>query len=232
MDVNRENTDALEIYKLPATFSLDNLKTLQLRDELMTSPGRRHLAHHVGRYPLDLRAQVQRVLMNKDEEILAGVLQDLFIALRDNGLRLRTMLFEHVRDNLSEADQQYFTHWLEQGFGSGYDDRFVSGSVLATGLSQKALALLTLPDREQSTYASYYQEAVDCLEYGQLEVAQELLEQEILNPEGDPRAEEELLRVYSYSKDYESQERLRQLLQEQGRKLSPEWDLPNKPDTQ
>ena len=231
MHVNRDSADALEIYKLPATFSLDNVKTLQLSDELVTSPSRFHLAHHVRRYPLDLRAQVQRVLINKDQESLAGALQDLFIALKDNGSKLRRMVLDQTRDELSESHQYYFDHWLEHGFEQGYDDRFLPGSVLATGLPQKSYPLLTLVARKQSTYASYYQEAVDCLEYGQLEVAQELLEQEMLNPECDPRTEEELLRVYSYSKDYESQERLRQLLQEQGRELSPEWDLP-KPDAQ
>lgn len=229
MNVNRENTDALELYKLPATFSLDNTKTLQLNDELVTVSGRRHLAHHVGRYPLDLRAQVQRVLMNIDQESLAGTLQDFFIALEDKGLKLRKMVYEQVRDKLPQPQQQYFDNWLEQGFKEGYDDRFLPSSVLATGLVQKSYPLLTLSSREKSAYSNY-QEAVDCLEYGQLEVAQELLEQEILNPDGDPKAEEELLRVYSYSKDYESQERLRQLLQEQGRELSPKWDLP-KSDT-
>ena len=231
MHANRDNTDALEIYKLPATFSLDNFKTLQLSDELVTSPSRNHLAHHVRRYPLDLRAQVQRVLMNKDHESLAGALQDLFIALKDNGLKLRRMVFEQVRDGLSESHQAYFDHWLTHDCKQGYDDRFLSGSVLAAGLPQKAYPLLTLVAREPSAYTSYYQEAVDCLEYGQLEVAQELLEQEMLNPECDPRTEEELLRVYSYSKDYESQERLRHLLQEQGREPGPQWDLP-KPDAQ
>ncbi|PID46134.1 MAG: hypothetical protein CSB47_05350 [Proteobacteria bacterium] len=231
MNVNRDNTDALEIAKLPATFSLDNQKALQLRDELKTSPGRRHLAHHVSRYPLDLRAQVQRVLMNQNEDNLAGALQDLFIALRDNGLKLRTLVFQQVREHLSEADQQYFQIWLTDGFERGYDDRFIAGSVLATGLTQKAEPLLVLSERRAAAYTSYYQEALDCLEYGQLEEAQELLEQEVLNPEGDPRAEQELLRVYSYSKDYDSQARLRRLLQEQGREPGAVWDLP-KPDTQ
>ncbi|PWR00326.1 hypothetical protein DKW60_01865 [Leucothrix pacifica] len=226
MHENRDSTDALEIYKLPATFSLDNLKALQLSDDLVTSPGRNHLAHHIRRYPLDLRAQVQRVLMNKDQSDLAGALQDLFIALKDNGHKLRELVFAQVSAHLSDEHRQYFSAWLEHGFDQGYDDRFMTGSVLATGLPQKAYPLITLAAREKTTYTSYYQEAVDCLEYGQLEVAQELLEQEMLNPEGDPRTEEELLRVYSYSKDYESQERLRSLLQEQGRELSPGWDLP------
>lgn len=231
MNVNRESTDALEIYQLPATFSLDNLKTLQLSDELKTSPSRRHLAHHVSRYPLDLRAQVQRVLINQHHDNLAGVLQDLFIALKDNGLKLRSLVFDEVKGQLPESEQAYFQEWLANGFELGYDDRFIAGSVLATGLSQKAQPLLTMADRKASSYTSYYQEAIDCIEYGQLEEAQELLEQELLNPEGDPRAEDELLRVYSYSKDFDSQERLRQILQEQGRQLSPAWELP-KPDTQ
>jgi len=225
MNVSRENTDALDNYKLPATFSLDNLKTLQLGTELTTSPCRRHLAHHVKRYPLDLRAQVQRILISNEPEYLAGALQDLFIALKDSGIKLRRMVYEHVSDKLSEPQQDYFNNWLVQGFEQGYDDRFIPGSVLATGLTQKAQPLLTQEARSQSAYISHYQEAIDCLEYGQIEVAQELLEQEMLNPDGDPRAEDELLRVYSYSKDYESQEHLRQMLQEQGRELGPGWDL-------
>ncbi|RVU86216.1 hypothetical protein EOL70_01850 [Leucothrix sargassi] len=225
MSVERTNSEALSAYQLPAIFSLENLKNVKLGPEYSTQANRRYLAHHVKRYPLDLRAQVQRVLLNKDQEALTGVLQDLFIALKGKGFKLREMLFDQVKENLSEEDQRYFSDWLAQGEEVVNNDRFVKGSVLTKGLSDKGTALLNLSAKESSSYSSQYQEAIDCLEYGQLEDAQALLEGEMLSPEGDPRAEEELLRVYTYTKDEESKARLLALLTEQGRELSPSWTL-------
>lgn len=224
MNVRRESTDVLDMYTLPAKFSMDNLKTLQLGEKLSTPIGRRYLSQHIKRYPLDLRAQVQRILINQDQIQLAGTLQDLFIALKDKGLKLRQELFEYSKAQLSVEDQRYFSDWLTSDFATAYDDRFVSGSVLATGLLQRSQPLIVQQKRKKSTYDSHYQEALDCLEYGQLEMAQELLEQELINPEGDPRTESELLRVYSYTKDEASKNRLKTLLVEQGRELNEDWN--------
>ena len=224
MNVNRDSTDALDMYKLPVKFSMDNLKTLQLGESFSTPIERRYLSQHVKRYPLDLRAQVQRILINQDQEQLAGALQDCFIALKDHGLGLRRELFEHSKSNLSEENQKYFSDWLSGDFVTAYDDRFIDGSVLATGLSGKAQPLLVQSQRNQSQYDSHYQEALDCLDCGQLEAAQELLEQELMNPQGDPRAEADLLQVYSYTDDLDSMKRLKTLLEEQGRELSADWN--------
>jgi len=224
MNVNRANTDASDMYRLPAKFSMDNLKTLQLGEELSTPIGRRYLSQHVKRYPLDLRVQVQRILINQNHMQLAGALQDCFIALKNKGLNLRRALYEHSKAQLTDQDQRYFSNWLDSDFESAYDDRFISGSVLATGLSTKAEPLLVQQQRKESRYDSHYQEALDCLEYGQLEKAQELLEQELINPDGDALAESELLRVYSYTNDLESKNRLKKILEDQGRKLSEDWN--------
>ena len=223
MYVNRDSTDTLDMYRLPAKFSVDNCKTLQLGENLSTPIGRRYLSQHVKRYPLDLRAQVQRILLNQDQEQLAGALQDCFIALKNNGLKLRRELFDVSKSNLTEEYQTYFSNWLSNDFTDAYDDRFINGSVLAKGLPAKASPLLVQQKRESSRYESHFQEAIDCLEYGQLDMAQELLEQEVINPEGDSRAESELIRVYNYTKDFESRDRLKVLLIDQGRELSEDW---------
>jgi len=226
MDVNRKKADATNMYELSAKFSMDNLKTLQLSEKHSTPIGRRYLSQHVKRYPLDLRAQVQRILMNQDQDQLAGSLQDCFIALKDKGLNLRRELFEMSKAKLSEENQSYFSNWLESDYASAYDDRYLKGSVLATGLTGKSEPLLVQQQRESTSYESYYQEAIDCLDYGQLDKAQELLEQELLNPDGDPRTEEELLRVYDYTNDMESKYRLKAVLEGLGRELSEEWNPP------
>ena len=224
MNVNRGTTDAQNMHTLPVKFSMDNLKTLQLDEQFSTPIGRRYLSQHVKRYPLDLRVQVQRILINQNQPQLAGALQDCFIALKNSGLNLRRELYEHSKAKLSEDDQHYFTHWLSSDFEAAYDDRYVDGSVLATGLPCKSESLLVQEQRKELTYDSHYKEAIDCLEYGQLEKAQELLEQELMNPEGDSRAEAELLQVYSYTNDLESKNRLRVILESQGRKFSEDWN--------
>lgn len=223
MNEFRDNAGGLDRYRLSAKFSMDSLKTLQLDKELSTPIARRYLSYHVKRYPLDLRVQVQRILMNHDQAQLAGTLQDCFIALKDKGLNLRRELFEYSKDQLSHEEQRYFLDWLNSDFATGYDDRFVSGSVLATGLAEKSEPLLVYQKQTENRYEGHYQEAVDCLEYGQIERAQELLEQELINPDGDSRSENELLRVYSYTKDWDSKRRLKALLEGQGRELSDDW---------
>ena len=105
MNVSRDNTDAPNMYTLPAKFSMDNLKTLQLDEQFSTPVARRYLSQHVKRYPLDLRVQVQRILINQEQPQLAGVLQDCFIALKDSSLNLRRELFEHSKTKLSDAEQ-------------------------------------------------------------------------------------------------------------------------------
>ena len=225
MNANRVNTDALETCLLPAAFSMDNLKELQLDVKLATSPGRKFLAHHVRRYPLDLRAQVQRILINQDQETLPGALQDLFIALGESGRPLRGLMLERVKHKLSDEEQQYFSSWMS---GNAYDGRFLPGSVLAVGSPVK-MAKLQLPlDKvaEESQYTDNFQEAIDCIEYGQLKRAQELLEMELMDPEGDPRAEAELLQVYIYTKDIESREDMRKRLTELGRAPGDTWEIP------
>ena len=226
MDVNRVTTDALNMYELPTKFRMDNLKALQLDEHLSTPNVRRYLSQHVKRYPLDLRAQVQRILLNKDQNQLAGVLQDLFIAIKDNGLELRRELFDSVKDQLSTDNQNYFSEWLATDFSGGYDDRYLEGSVLTSGLSSKSEPLLVQETRQPTSYESHYQEAIDCLDYGQLAKAQELLEQDLLNPDCDPRTEQELLRVYDYTNDLDSKSRLHTLLKALGRELNEEWDSP------
>ena len=223
MNVNRSTTDALDMYALPAKFRLDNVKTLQLDKSLSTPNGRRYLAQHVKRYPLDLRVQVQRILINQDQPQLAGALQDCFIALKDNGLKLRQALFDICKPQLSDEMNSYFTNWLDAGFNDVFENRFIEGSVLATGLNAKAHLLIVQPERMAKSYDSHFQEAIDCLDYGQVDMAQELLEQELMNPDGDPRAESELLRVYDYTNDFESMRRLKDLLEGQGRVLSDDW---------
>jgi hypothetical protein len=212
--------------ELPAKVSMDHLKTFQLDKHLSTPIGRRYLSHRVRRYPLDLRAQVQRILVNQGQDQLAGTLQDCFIALEDNGLELRRELFGRVKDELSEENHSYFSNWLSSDFASAYDDRYINGSVLAKGLLEKSEPLLVQQERKSITYESYYQEAIDCLDYGQLDKAQELLEQELINPDGDPRTESELLRVYDYTNDVESKQRLKTLLNALGRELCDDWNSP------
>ena len=225
MNANRATTDALEIDLLPAAFSMDNLKELQLVVKFATAPGRKYLAHHVRRYPLDLRAQVQRILINQDQSELSGTLQDLFIALGGKGRVLRNLMLERVKHKLTEEHQQYFSEWSGS---SVYDGRFLPGSVLSIGTPAK-LVSLQLPSDEKaelSEYADNYQEAMDCIEYGQLKRAQELLEMELMDPGGDSRAEAELLQVYEYTKDTESREKMVKHLTTQGRTLSSGWDTP------
>lgn len=187
----------------------------------------RALSHHIIRYPLDLRAHTQRILLghNNDEisNFLPGSLQDLFLVLENSGMALKKQLLSQSEQYLTNDEFSFFEHWFQQD-NKNEQQCFQSGSVLSSGNCRGKL-LLKKEEREiiEAGYTDVLEEARACLDHGQLDVAQQLLEDEIIKHPNAKDIEEELLTIYQYSKNSKQLKILSQQLLKQGVTLSEQW---------
>ncbi len=193
----------------------------------------RALSHHVVRYPRDLRTHAQRILLghhnNDVSSFLPGSLQDLFLILENNGYALRKNLLDLSKQHLTEKEVSFFTQWIKQNAKSDKTHHcWQTGSVLSTG-SCGGESLLDQQAQQQNeesnaaTYTNVLEEARACLNYGQLEVAQQLLEDEILKSPQSKEIEQELLTIYRHSRNRDQLVALSKKLVAQGVTLSEEW---------
>ena len=185
------------------------------------------LSHHIRRYPLDLRAHTQRVLLAQQEPLLdrlAGSLQDVFLALGDAGHLLRERLLTLVNDDLNDQDKAFFNHWQREGLRDGREQQWRKGSLLCSGQDIKPLRLVDI-ERSQVTarYANVMDEVFSCLEYGQVEMAQQLLEAEILAGTADEAMEQELLNIYQYTRNKDGLDAMIRQYEEVGRAIPTQW---------
>lgn len=187
----------------------------------------RFLSHHIRRYPFDLRAHVQRILLTSDENLQnrsAGTLLDLFLVLGDAGKMFRTRMLDECREQLDEAMYERFSGWLDEGV-TEQESGWLQGSMLSSGVTPPLRPLLKQQRRSESEarYTDVLAEVQDHLEYGQIELAQHLLETEILEGRTNPELEQELLTVYQHTRDRTRLEQVASALTEAGYELSEDW---------
>lgn len=187
----------------------------------------RFLSHHIRRYPQDLRAHTQRVLLAQHEPLLsrlAGSLQDAFLALGHAGVQLKTHLLRLVSDDLNETERNFFNQWLQDGSVGSQNQRWHEGSVLSSGQEAATLRLLEV-ERSQETarYSNVMEEVFACLEYGQVDTARELLEAEMLAGNTDESMEQELVNIYQYTRNRDGLNNMVRHMQETGRDIPALW---------
>lgn len=213
--------------QIALAFRLPEVKSLQFDESFEPLSTWRHFTHHIRRYPHDLRAHTQRVLLATQSPLhskLAGTLQDLFITLSPSGQTLREELLELARPHLSNADINYFEDWVKNTIDPAQDAPWREGSILVSGNETKPKILIKLQKTTTTAqYASILDEVYDCLEYGQVERARELLETECLRPAHDPRLDQELLNIYQYTRDQARLNQMINAMQQAGLTVPDSW---------
>lgn len=212
---------------LPPTFTLTGQPALRLSNDYQPLSLWRFLSHHVRRYPLDLRAHVQRILLAAEPDLhdrLEGSLMDLYLALGDSGSMLKTRMLKTCSPLLTDESQNTFSRWLQENSAEEIDQQWRIGSVLASGSGHNAGELVTMQRSESaSSYASIMDEVQACMEYGQVEVAQDLLEQEVFAGRTDEQIEQELLNIYQYTRDKAKLNQMAEAMAATGFEPSPQW---------
>lgn len=212
---------------LPLAFSLAGERRLRVQQNYRPDDAWRFLSHHIRRYPQDLRAHTQRILLAQHESLkdcLPGTLQDLFLALGDNGQLLRQRLLELVSDDLSGEELSFFQEWLKPEHPPEMGSQWRKGSLLSTGQDNTATKLLRIErSQEVAKYTDVMEEVIACLEYGQVDTARELLEAEMYAGNTDEAMEQELVNIYQYTRDRERLDAMIKYLQDAGREVSALW---------
>lgn len=186
----------------------------------------RLLSHQIRRNPYALRTHVQRILLTQHDSLhnrMAGSLLDIFLALGSSGVMLRTRMVDICSEQLDAGTRDLFISWLEEGV----DEKvcgWMEGSMLSSGeISRGSKLLKQLHSVVDPQYADILTEVQDHIEYGQIELAQELLEQEILEGRATAELEQELLMVYQHTRNANRLEEVSNELASSGAELSESW---------
>ncbi|MEE9351175.1 MAG: hypothetical protein V3U78_02850 [Thiotrichaceae bacterium] len=187
----------------------------------------RLLSRYISRYPHDLRVHAQRILLAIEDKLvehLPGALQDLSIALSGKGKPFFTSLLEQAKSSLPEDTYQKF---LDTFDAANPNQCWRKGSMLANGVCDGRPIVKFDGSEEKAGFADILEEARAYIEYGQIDEARELLEEELLTNPDSSDVEEELLYLYKSIRQRNHFETMTTKLltqrQELGMELSPEW---------
>jgi len=164
-------------------------------------------SHSIRRNPSDLALHTHRVFFainHKDATFLPGSLHDLFYVLKDAGENLRIRLLKASIPHLSEQDVLYFAMWIKTGIKKGMGYQWVNGSVLSDGLFGPDQELITFHRQKgEESDVSPLDAARESMEYGQLDVAQDILLKALDENPDDKELLEELDYLNNYVKSRE-----------------------------
>ncbi len=192
---------------LPLIFPIDESRGL--KETLDPDAAWHFYSHSIRRNPGNLKLHTHRVffaIQHKDASLLSGSLHDLFYILKDAGESLRIRLLKASIPHLSKKDTLYFAMWIKLGIKKGMGYKWVSGSVLADGLNEADCPLVSKQSIEPSVdILSPLEEARSCMEYGQLDLAKEILIKALAEDGDDIMLQEELDYLIQYTKSREIQ---------------------------
>lgn len=157
-------------------------------------------SHSVKKDTKNLKLHMNRVffaMQYKNASFLSGSLHDLFYVLKDAGEPLRKRLVRASVPYLDKKEISFFVNWLKTSKKSHYEHRWVTGSVLATGLIGADHALVTKGENETAQITPL-QEAKSYIEYGQLELAKKTLEAALTVDSNNKELREELDALQQY----------------------------------
>jgi hypothetical protein len=154
----------------------------------------------------NLRCHVQRVyahIKRHDPEAVYGALLDLFIILNERGRPLRKRMLETCSRHIGEDRYAFLARHLDSGIKETDAVLPARTSLLTKGISG-INQLVVKQDTNQRSYLDPLTEALDYIEYGQLEEAKRVLEATILKQPHRMELHQELLDLYRYTNDKDS----------------------------
>lgn len=161
----------------------------------------------VRRNPENLSLHTHRVFIamnDKNADVLPGSLHDLFYVLKDAGEKLRIRMLKASMPYLSKEDTLYFAMWIKTGIKNGIGYKWVNGSVLSDGLFGPDQELITMhKSADEGSKLSPLEESRACMEYGQLDVAKQILNDALEQDPDNSVLLEELAYLTNYSKSRE-----------------------------
>ncbi len=228
MQTNKENWDNTQITHATSSLKLPLETRLRFNGEHDPLPTWRQLSRYIAQRPHDLRSHAQRLILCQDEglkDYILGALLDLHLIMGHLGQPFSQKLLDYVKPSLTENDYKHFSQYFTSDQAVNTYNPWYKGSILTNGTG-KGASLVTFTLSEENTtenFANPLDEARSCLEYGELDTAQDILEQELLASPNNHEVEEELINIYHYTRDAQQLEHMTIRLQEAGVEPSEYW---------
>lgn len=200
---------------LDPAFYVAQRKELTLPESVRSQWVSDALAHHVARCPRDLRCHVQRVLLHQLQgqgEALFAALLDIFIVLGASGYALRERLSRVSASLLSNQQRDFFTSHMASGISAGEIHPPAPLSRLSLGASG-SFDFITCTSKEMIDTRPPIVQALDYITFGQLDLAQQTLEEALIANPYDDAICLELSQLYKRTRNIEA---LNQLLVKHG----------------
>ncbi len=222
-----------EINQRPSTaelcepaFHLAECRDIQIDTDQWGQRANDYLARSVARTPANLLAQIQRInscLAQRDEDATYGALLDLFIALGDRGLLLRRRMLVRAEPLLGEERSRALALHLEKGLLATDPMPPSSHSMLSKGLTGTRL-LVTRVDSSDTGKRDPLEDAIEYLEYSQIDKAQDILEQALLEDPSRVELHDNLLAIYRASGDSDAFAKMHRKLDREKNPVADEWE--------
>ena len=219
-----QKTPASEL--LEPAFHLAECRSLQIDGETWGDKATDFLARGVARSPVNLIAQIQRLnlyLAKRDAEGAYGALLDLFITLGEKGLLIRRRMLLRAKPLLTDEQFQALAMRLDTGVSASDPMPPSSSSVLSKGLTGIRQLVVRIDEDGNNRQRDPLDEAIEYLEYSQIDKAKEVLEKAVLEKPGRRDLQNNLLAIYRASNDRESFTTMYNKLHELGTGISGEW---------
>ncbi|VAW83243.1 hypothetical protein MNBD_GAMMA13-1953 [hydrothermal vent metagenome] len=206
-----------------ASFCIPVNNRLQLDVSSWHDKAADYLTFAVARFPHDLCSHVRRISLlqrHKNEAGLQGALIDLFIALQGKGRQLRERMLTVSKPVLREENYVFLSKFLDTGL-SALDalpsSRYSVLSKGVTGTSQ----LVQRSHTQDTVIQDPLAQAHDHIEYGQLDIAMDILESAILETPSRQELHLELLGIYRATNEADRYLAMRERL---GPNINPSHD--------
>jgi len=220
-----EQDGSIEETLYDAAFHIPGSSRLEIKTRKRIDEVADFLDHLAYRTRGDLRCHVQRVyahIRRRDPEAVYGALLDLFIILNERGRPLRKRMLETCCKRISEDRYAFLARHLDSGIREIDAVPPVRTSLLTKGISG-INQLVIKQDTTQRSYLDPLAEALDHIEYGQLEEAKRLLEAAVTQQPHRRELHQELLDLYRHTKDMDSFNAMFQRLDMESNPAAEAW---------
>ncbi len=202
----QQTAEELSPELLEPAFYLSECRSLQIDTrKLGDNKAAGYLTRSVARRPENLLAQIQRAnihLTQRDAEGVYGSLLDLFITLNNKGRSIRQRMLLRAKPLLTEEQFQALAERLDTGISATDPMPLSTQSVLSKGLTGTRQLIVRIDDNgNETTNRDPLEEAIEYLEYSQIEKAREILEKAVLDNPSRMELHNNLLTIYRVSGD-------------------------------
>ncbi len=210
---------------LEPAFHLSECRSLQIDGEKWGEKAADFLARGVARSPINLITQIQRLnlcLAKRDAEGTYGALLDLFITLGEKGLLIRRRMLLRAKPLLTDEQFQALALRLDTGISAADPMPPSPNSVLSKGLTGIRQLVVRIHD-DEGRQRDPLDEAIEYLEYSQIDKAKEILEKAVLADPSRKDLQHNLLTIYRASNDQEGFSAMQDKLRNLETPVSDEW---------